>query len=149
MKILSFLAALSVACSVWLVLSAFSLEKQIRDTHARVDTQADSHAVVPRPAVRFLVKPFLVVERAPIHLELWVESTPETRYLIVAASDEGGDVTRTERQIDPNAPKVWRFDWREGLPAGSFVITGALFGQGGKLLTKATSPVEVRSVAGP
>lgn len=146
MPALRVLAVCCLAISLWLVLSAFALEREL----ARVAERDGPIAVVPRPTLRFIRPPFLLLERQAVAVTVWVDPHPDNRRLVFAAADDLSEVTLTERPMNGDkAQKAWRFDLKEGLPAGDWILVAALYGLSGKETARATSPVQVRSLVGP
>lgn len=86
-------------------------------------------ALVATPRVGWWHAPAFVPDTAVVAYEVRVPPNDQNRYLVVAASDAGGPVRRSDQELNGNSPALFVFKWR--LPAGHLRLTAELYDAGG------------------
>jgi hypothetical protein len=101
-----------------------------------------ANSAIPRVEV---VRPVAYVpEGQSVTFQIRVDAHPDNRRLVLVAGDEVSEVRRSEEQLDgATAPRTRWIKWVGGLPAGSYVIVGAIFGASGRELARDTHPLTV------
>lgn len=94
-----------------------------------------------------IIRPMQIVnEHAYLRYQVQVDPQAENRSLVVGAFDEGVAVRLTKEQLDgAEAPRTRWIVWRNGLPAGEYLLVAALIGLGGREVARASVPLVVLS----
>lgn len=99
------------------------------------------------PRVAFVRAPVFVSDREIVTFQIQVEPNAANRLLVVAASDEGVIVRRSDEQLDGDKSARTRWlRWR--LPAGELGLTAVVYGSEGER-GRAIHAVTVRTYEQP